>query len=58
MTETAIKHELSNIRYGLEYLTFCERIYDPDFNFILKPYSKRRTRLIKTYWTLKAMQQK
>ena len=56
MNKTAIRRELRNIRYELEWLSRREEEYNPDWRFKPTPYSKRRARLVKTYWALKALQ--
>lgn len=55
MKKTAIRRELHNIKVELEWLLWCERSYNPDWRFTSQPYSKRRARLVKSYWALKAM---
>ena len=55
MTKSTIRHELRNIRYELKWLARREEEYDPDWRFKPTPYSKRRTRLVKTYWALKLL---
>ncbi|MCR4621713.1 MAG: hypothetical protein K5663_06485 [Clostridiales bacterium] len=56
MNKTAIRRELRNIRYELEWLSRREEEYNPDWRFKPTQYSKHRTRLVKTYWALKALQ--
>ena len=56
MTKKMIALEIRNIQYELDWLLWCERKNNPDWRFRSAPYSKRRTRLVKTYWALKAMQ--
>ena len=56
MTKTLIKRELRNTMIELEWLADREKTFNPDWRFTCTPYSKRRARLIKTYWALKAMQ--
>lgn len=53
MTKTRIKQELRTVKTQLERLASMEKIFDQSHGFILQPYSKRRTRLVKTYWALK-----
>ena len=55
MTKSAIKREMHNVRYELEWLAYCERVHDPEWRFRSQPYSKRRARLVKTYWALKGL---
>jgi len=55
MTKTAIKRELRNVKYELDWLLWREQQRNPDWRFMSTPYSKRRTRLVKTFWALKAM---
>lgn len=55
MTKTAIKRELRNIRTELEWLAWCEKVNNPEWRFMPQPYSKRRARLVKTYWALKRL---
>ena len=56
MTKTVIKRDLHNIKVELEWLAVCEKAHNPDWRFMAGPYSKRRARLVRTYWALKAMQ--
>ena len=56
VTKTAIKRELRNVRTELEWLMWREQAHDPDWRFRSQPYSKRRTRVVKTWWALKAVQ--
>ena len=56
MTKTAIKRNLHNIRVELEWLAACEKAHNPNWRFLSSPYSKRRARLVKTYWALKVLQ--
>ena len=56
MTKAAISRELLKIKCELEWLAWCERSRNPEWHFISQPYSKRRTRLVRTWWALKAMQ--
>ena len=56
MTKAEIAHELHNIRYELDWLVKCEKVYNPDWLFRSTPYSKHRRRLVKTYWALKELQ--
>ena len=56
MTKKMIALEIRNIQYELDWLLWCERKNNPDWRFRSSPYSKHRTRLVKTYWALKAMQ--
>ena len=56
MTKAAIKRELRSTKYELAWLLWREQQRNPDCRFTCKPYSKRRTRLVRTYWALKAMQ--
>ena len=56
MTKAAIKRELRNTKYELAWLLWREQQRNPDWRFTCTPYSKRRARLVKTYWALKAMQ--
>ena len=58
MMKTAIRHEMRNIRNELDWLLWREQQHNPDWRFRSAPYSKRRTRLIRTYWALKALQAK
>ena len=55
MTKAAIMRELHNIRVELEWLAWCDKSRNPEWRFISQPYSKRRARLVKTWWALKAM---
>ena len=55
MTKTAIKRELRNVKYELDWLLWREQQRNPAWRFMFTPYSKRRTRLVKTFWALKAM---
>ena len=57
MTKAVIKCELHNIRVELEWLAWCERSRNPEWCFMSLPYSKRRTRLVKTWWALKRLAQ-
>ena len=56
MTKAAIRRELHNVRVELEWLAWREQIHNPDWHFTSRPYSKRRARLVKTWWALKAME--
>ena len=56
MTKKTIACEIRNIRNELGWLSWCERKTNPDWPFRSTPYSKRRRRLVKTYWALMAMQ--
>ena len=56
MTKAAIRRELHNIKCELEWIAWCERSHNPEWRFTSQPYSKRRARLVKTWWALKAMQ--
>jgi len=56
MTKTAIRRELRNVKIELDWLLWREQTYDPNWRFWSQPYSKRRARLVKTYWALKALQ--
>lgn len=58
MTKTAIKRALHNIKVELEWLVAEEKAHNPNWSFMSKPYSKRRARLVRTYWALKAMQER
>ena len=55
MTKSAIKREMRNVRYELEWLAYCERVHDPEWRFMSQPYSKRRARLVRTYWALNGL---
>ena len=50
MTKTAIKRELHNIRYELDWLSRYEQTHNPDLTV------KRHIRLKKTSLALKALQ--
>ena len=56
MTKAVIKREFHNVRVELEWLAWCEKAHNPEWCFRSQPYSKRRARLIRTWWALKAMQ--
>lgn len=56
MTKAAIRRELNNVKCELEWFAWCERSRNPEWRFTSLPYSKRRARLVKTWWALKAMQ--
>lgn len=56
MTKAAISRELHNVRVELEWLAWCEKSRNPEWRFTSIPYSKRRARLVRTWWALKAMQ--
>lgn len=58
MTKAAIRRELHNIKTELEWLLWCEKVNNPEWHFTSQPYSKRRARLVKTWWALKALQAK
>ena len=47
-----MKRELHNIQAELDWLLWCERKNNPDWCFRSTPYSKRRRRLVRTYWAL------
>ena len=55
MTKAVIRRERNNVKCELEWLAWCERSRNPEWRFISQPYSKRRARLVKSYWALKAM---
>ena len=55
MTKSAINRELRNVNIELDWLHYCEKRHNPDWQFCSAPYSKRRTRLVKTYWALQTM---
>jgi hypothetical protein len=55
MTKTAIRCELRNVKTELDWLLWCEQVHNPDWRFRSQPFSKRRARLVKTYWALKAL---
>ena len=55
MTKIAIKRELHNIRCELDWLIWCEKVRNPEWRFMSQPYSKRRARLVRTYWALKGL---
>lgn len=52
MTKTTIQCQLRNIRLELEWLARREEFFNPDWRFKPTPYSKRRARLVKSYWAL------
>ena len=56
MTKAAIRRELNNVKCELEWLAWCEKSRNPEWRFTSIPYSKRRARLVRTWWALKAMQ--
>ena len=56
MTKTALRQEIQRIRHELDWLLERERMYNPNWRFMATPYSKRRARLVRTYWALKALQ--
>ena len=56
MTKAAIKRELRNVKVELDWLLWREQQYNPDWRFTPQPYSKRRARLVRTFWALKALQ--
>lgn len=56
MTKTAIRLELRNVKTELDWLLWREQQRFPDWRFRSQPYSKRRARLVRTYWALKALQ--
>lgn len=55
MSKKAIRRELRNVKCELEWLLWCEHRRNPEWRFMSRPYSKRRARLVKTYWALKKM---
>ena len=55
MTKIAIRRGLHNIKCELEWLAWCEKAHNPEWRFRSQPYSKRRTRLVKTWWALQKM---
>ena len=55
MTEAAAKREMRNIQVELDWLLWCERKHNPEWQFRSTPYSKRRRRLVKALWALKAL---
>ena len=58
MTKTAIKRELRNTKVELDWLLWREQQHNSDWRFTSQPYSKRRARLVRTFWALKALQRK
>ena len=56
MTKAAIRRELNNVKCELEWQAWCEKSRNPEWRFTSIPYSKRRARLVRTWWALKAMQ--
>ena len=56
MTKTAIRRELRNVKTKLDWLLWREQQHNPDWRFRSQPYSKRRARLVRTFWALKALQ--
>ena len=56
MTKAAIRRELNNVKCELEWLAWCEKSRNPEWRFTSIPYSKRRVRLVRSWWALKAMQ--
>ena len=56
MKKAVLTRELRRVRRELEWLVRCEKAHNSDWRFTSTPYSKRRARLIKSYWALKAMQ--
>lgn len=56
MTKSAIRRELRNVKTELDWLLWREQAHDSDWRFRSQPYSKRRARLVRTYWVLKALQ--
>ncbi len=55
MTKTILKRELRSVKSELDWLLRREQQHNPDWRFHPAPYSKRRARLVKMYWALKAM---
>ena len=53
MTKKAIAQEMRNIKSELDWLLWREQRHNPDWRFHPTPYSKRRARLVKTYWALR-----
>ena len=53
MMKKAVAQEIRNIKSELDWLLWRERQRNPDWRFRSAPYSKRRARLVKTYWALK-----
>ena len=49
MKKAVIMRELRKVQDELEWLAMREQAHNPDWRFIATPYSKRRTRLVKTY---------
>lgn len=56
MTKAAVKRKLRNVRVELDWLLWREQQHNPDWRFRSQPYSKRRARLVRTFWALKALQ--
>ena len=54
MTRSRAKRELTQVRHDLQALDALGKLYNRD-TFTLRPYSKRRTRLVRTYWALRAI---
>lgn len=55
MTKTAIKKAMRETKSELKYLHGMEELYNPDWRFTATQCSKRRSRLLKTFWALHAM---
>lgn len=56
MKEAVLMRELRNVRHELEWLLWCEQRCNPDWRFTPMRYSKRRARLVRTYWALEGLQ--
>ena len=55
MTKTAIKKAMRETKSKLQYLHGMEELYNPDWRFTATQCSKRRKRLLKTFWAYHAM---
>lgn len=53
MTKSKRRSLIRETKTELERLAKLERIFDPSSAFILRNYSKRRARLVRTFWALK-----
>lgn len=53
MTKRKQRETLRDIRAELARLTELENAFDSSHGFMLRPYSKRRARLLRMFWAVK-----
>ena len=53
MTKRKQRETLRDLRAELARLAELEKAFDPSYGFMLRPYSKRRARLVRMFWAVK-----